>query len=406
MTDQPVSHQTETFECPQCGAPRMDYDPATGGLKCPQCNYTQTIAAAQAAIAEHDLTTALSDTGKARGYGREMKAVKCNACGATTQVDPAVVSTMCPFCGSPQVLEQKPDPNLVQPESVIPFQLTSDQAYQNYKKWLGKGFFRPRDVIQKSGGAQMQGVYLPFWTFDAHAESRWTAESGNYYYETEHYTTTENGKTVRKTRQVQKVRWYPSSGHHADDYDDVLVSGTTSGDQPMLQKIYPFETAKLLPYKPDYLSGWAAEAYRIPLADAWKNGQEVIRKEEYGKCDRQVPGDTHRNLNVRTQLSQTTYKHVLLPVFLANYRYNTRLYHFMVNGQTGEVQGQAPVDWVKVAIVVVIVLAILAVVAFFILSQQSSDGSSQSLLIIQHVALMLQAPFGFAQWAAAPPLLL
>ncbi|HEY7679624.1 MAG TPA: hypothetical protein VIC04_03835, partial [Terriglobia bacterium] len=82
------------------------------------------------------------------------------------------------------------------------------------------------------------------------------------------------------------------------------------------------------------------------------------------------------------------------------------LYHFMVNGQTGEVQGQAPVDWVKVAIVVVIVLAILAVVAFFVLSQQSSDGSSQSLLIIQHVALMLQAPLGFAHWAAAPPLLL
>ena len=100
MTSQPVSHQTETFKCPQCSAPRMDYDPATGGLKCPQCGYTQTIAAAQAAVAEHDLTTALSDTGKARGYGREMKAVKCSACGATTQVDPAVVSTACPFCGS------------------------------------------------------------------------------------------------------------------------------------------------------------------------------------------------------------------------------------------------------------------------------------------------------------------
>jgi hypothetical protein len=333
-----------------------------------------------------------------------MKAVKCSACGATTQVDPAVASTACPFCGSPQVLEQKPDPNIVQPESVIPFQLTSDQAYQNYRKWLGKGFFRPRDVIQKSGGAQIQGVYLPFWTFDAHAESRWTAESGTYYHETERYTTTENGRRVTKTRQVRKVRWYPSSGHHADDYDDVLVSGTTSGDQPMLQKIYPFETARLLPYKPDYLSGWAAEAYRIPLADAWPKGQEVIRKEEHNKCDRQVPGDTHRSLNVRTQLSQTTYKHVLLPVFLANYRYNTKLYHFMVNGQTGEVQGQAPIDWVKVAIVVVIVLAILAVVAFFILSQQSSDGSSQSLLIIQHVALMLQTPFGFAQGAAVPPL--
>jgi len=401
MSTEPTApqHQAQIFECPQCGAPRLDYDPATGGLKCPQCGHTQAIAASQAAVEERDLTTALTDAGKARGYGREMKAVRCDACGATTQVDPAVASTLCPFCGSTQVLEQKPDPNLIRPESVIPFQLTSDQAYQNYKKWLGKGFFRPKDVLQRSGAAQIQGVYLPFWTFDAHAESRWTAESGDYYYETERYTTTENGKRVTKTRQVRKVRWYPSSGHHADDYDDVLVSGTTSGDQPMLQKIYPFETARLLPYKPDYLSGWAAEAYRIPLADAWKNGQEVIRKEEHNKCDRQVPGDTHRNLNVRTQLSQTTYKHVLLPVFLANYRYNTKPYHFMVNGQTGEVQGQAPIDWVKVAIVAAIVIAILLVL-LFVFGQ--AEGSSGSLLpAVQHTWLMLQNHL-----ATAPPLLL
>ncbi len=211
MSDQPTSiTQVETFKCPQCSAPRMDYDPAAGGLKCPQCGHAQSVEAAQAAVVEHDLTAALSDTGKARGYGREMKAITCKNCGATTQVDPTVASTTCPFCGSQQVLEQKPDPNIVQPESVIPFQFTSDEAYQKYKKWLGTGFFRPKDVLQKSGAAQIQGVYLPFWTFDAHAESRWTAESGDYYYETERYTDTENGKRVTKTRQVRKVRWYPT----------------------------------------------------------------------------------------------------------------------------------------------------------------------------------------------------
>jgi hypothetical protein len=240
-------------------------------------------------------------------------------------------------------------------------------------------------------------VYLPFWTFDAHAASDWNAESGNYYYETEHYTTTENGRRVTKTRQVRKVRWYPSSGHHADNYDDVLISGTTSGDQGMLKKIYPFDTTKLSAYKPEYLSGWAAEAYRIPLAESWTQGQNVIRDEERGKCAKQVPGDTHRNLRVRTRLSETTFKHVLLPVFLANYRYNTKLYHFMVNGQTGEVQGQAPIDWVKVAIVVAIVLAIL-LIALFVFSQL--DTSSSSLLVpMAHSAMSMLR----MAWATAPP---
>ena len=402
MTDQPASqYQADTFECPQCGAPRMDYDPATGGLKCPQCGHTQAIAAEQKAVQEQDLTAALSDAGKARGYGREMKSVKCDSCGATTQFDPTVASTVCPFCGSPQVLEQKPDPNTLQPESVVPFQITSDRAYQNYKQWLGRGFFRPRDVLSRSGTVDLAGVYLPFWTFDAYADSRWTAESGDYYYVTEHYTTTENGKTVTKTRQVRKVRWYPTSGAHADTYDDVLVPGTTSGDQAMLRKIQPFDTSRLIPYQPEYLSGWGAEAYRIPLADAWKNGQAIIQSEEYAKCDRQVPGDTHRNLNVRTRFSQTTFKHVLLPVFLANYRYNGKPYHFMVNGQSGEVQGQAPVDWVKVIIVVVIVLILLALAGFAVyLIDQGSSASSSGLLWPAQAWLqsMLAAPM-----ACAPP---
>jgi hypothetical protein len=103
-----------------------------------------------------------------------------------------------------------------------------------------------------------------------------------------------------------------------------------------------------------------------------------------------VPGDTHRNLNVRTQLSKSTFKHVLLPVFLANYRYSTRLYHFMVNGQSGEVQGQAPVDWVKVAIVVFIALVILGVIAFF-LAQQSGTSSGWLPALTQHAQVWWDA---------------
>jgi hypothetical protein len=199
---------------------------------------------------------------------------------------------------------------------------------------------------------------------------------------------------------VRKVRWSPSSGAHADFYDDVLVPGSTSGDQGMLRKVYPFDTKRLVAYKPEYLSGWAAEAYRIPLAEAWATGQGLIQKDEYAKCDRQVPGDTHRNLNVRTWFSKTTYKHVLLPVFLSNYRYNGKLFQFMVNGQTGKVQGQAPIDWVKVIIVVVIVLFLLALAAV-VLGLLSQDGSSsQSWLepALPVLRAMLAAPL-----AGAPP---
>ncbi|MBI4769440.1 MAG: TFIIB-type zinc ribbon-containing protein, partial [Chloroflexi bacterium] len=220
----------ESFECANCGAPRMEFDPASGMLKCPQCGTTREIQASAEQVKERDLIAALSDAGKARGMGREMKAVQCQTCGAVTQYEPNVTSVTCPFCGSSQVLEQQPDPNLIRPESLAPFAVDREAARGLYRKWLGRGFFRPKDLSRRAGAEQMTGVYLPFWTFDAHAESNWRAESGDYYYVTEHYTEMVDGKPVQKTRQGQRVRWDASSGRHRGDYDDILIKASETLD--------------------------------------------------------------------------------------------------------------------------------------------------------------------------------
>lgn len=363
--------QAEIFECPTCGAPHLHFNPETEGLRCAQCGFSKAIPAIHARVEEHDLDEDFIQSNKAKGYGRVLSGVVCNSCGAKTRYDPSIVSMECPFCGSAQVLEPNPNPNVIQPEAVIPFKLTKDEAYEQYKRWLADGWFRPNDVLKSVGTAQIQGVYLPFWTFDAHAESDWEAESGDHYYETEYYDAYENGKRIRASRRVQKTRWYHSSGHHSESYDDVLIPASTSGDQEMLQNIYPFETNKLLPYQSEFLSGWAAEAYTVPLAIGWKRGIEAMNAFEVSNCAQLVPGDTYRNLRVTTTLSNPTYKHVLLPVFLAHYRYNNELYHFMVNGQTGEVQGDAPVSWIKVMLAIIPVLIILGLGFYLYLAWKS-----------------------------------
>jgi hypothetical protein len=90
-----------------------------------------------------------------------------------------------------------------------------------------------------------------------------------------------------------------------------------------------------------------------------------------------VPGDTHRNLQVKTAFSNMTYKHVLFPVWIASYRYKDKVYHFLINGQTGEVQGQAPISWIRVALVVIVVIIILAVL--FLLFSQGETGAALNL---------------------------
>ncbi|MDY7039805.1 MAG: hypothetical protein SVX38_02960 [Chloroflexota bacterium] len=377
----PASQHTHKYPCSQCGA-ELDFDPAEDSLVCKYCGNVVSIPTTKAEIKEHRLEEGILAE-QSEGWGTETKSYKCKSCMATVAVESSVTSTECPFCGSNQVFALEESSKVIKPESLIPFKVDQNTAVTKFRKWLGAGWFRPNALKQIASGAQAQlrGIYLPFWTFDALTSSWWEAEAGYYYYETERYTVVEDGKQVTKTRQVRKVRWEPASGAHRQFFDDVLVYATPSADDKILQKIYPFETKALIPYDPAYLSGWAAEEYRIPLNDGWTRAQEIISDEVRSACAQKVPGDTQRNLTVDTAYANVTYKHVLFPVWLASYRYSGKVYHFMVNGQTGEVQGEAPISWIKVLIAIVIAIIIIACIVGGLSILSSLGGGASSLLL-------------------------
>ena len=370
MTSQGTTHK---FPCPQCGA-EVDFDAERGTLLCAYCGYKTTVPVTEQAILEYDLQSALRDmvsVPQEMGYGEGKRSLKCESCGAVNTVDANIISAECAFCGSNQVVALDQVAQVIKPESLLPFKVDQQRAAVQFRAWLGRGFFRPNPVkkIAKDANAKLHGVYLPFWTFDAHTSSWWRAEAGYHYYVTETYTATDDqGKQVQRTRQVQKTRWEPASGYLQLRFDDVLVPATESVEREMIERIYPFDTGALVAYEPSFLSGWAAEAYTVGLQPGWETGQQIMDDKVYQACSREVPGDTHRNLQVKTAYSHMTYKHVLFPVWLASYRYSDKVYHFLVNGQTGEVQGQAPVSWIKVMLAVLLVIAIIAVL-FWLLSQ-------------------------------------
>jgi hypothetical protein len=145
----------------------------------------------------------------------------------------------------------------------------------------------------------------------------------------------------------------------------------------MIERIYPFDTQALVGYDPSYLSGWGAEAYTVDLRAGWEEGQKIIEEQVHQACAQQVPGDTYRNLRVNTAFSNMTYKHVLFPVWIASYRYRDKVYRFLVNGQTGEVQGQAPISWIRVTLVVLAVVIIVALLVW--LFSQGQSGAALNL---------------------------
>jgi hypothetical protein len=218
----------------------------------------------------------------------------------------------------------------------------------------------------------MGGVYVPFWTFDAHVHSDWTAEAGYYYYETEEYTSYENGESVTRTRQVQRTRWESAWGRRDDDYDDTLVCASKGLPSELVDKFTSFNTKLLVPYGPQYLAGWKAESYAIDLQNAHGIGKQKMSTQQEARCARDVPGDTHRGLVVNNHWSRETFKHVLLPIWIAAYRYNEKPYRFLVNGQTGEVTGEAPYSWVKIFFFTLFCVAVISVIGYFVYQAQEA----------------------------------
>lgn len=345
---------TRTFPCASCGA-TLVFDAASQGLACPHCGARTAIGTPAAPPVERDLESALA-AGEGRPAEPGVRLLRCSGCGAELRLSQGLESIPCPFCGAPQVAEDMPGDKVLPPEGVAPFRVAVAAARDGFRQWLRRRWFAPSELKHGVEREMLKGVYVPFWTYDADADSSWTAMSGTYYYTTQTY----RGADGRiRTRQVRHVRWSPSAGNHSGRYDDVPVCASRGLEGPLLEAIEPFDLSALVSYEPRLLAGWHAEAASIDLRDGWKAATGRIQDAERSECARQVPGDTYTDLDVQTQLSHLTFKHILLPVWVAAYGYHGRTYRFLVNGQTGEVRGEAPLSPWKAAGAVAAVLAAL-----------------------------------------------
>ena len=376
------------FPCPSCGAPEMAFDAPSQQMKCPFCGHAaavppqQQAPAAPAPAQEGDAPAAEGEAPPApaapvgaqqerplqegleqqaqqagQGFGTPVQSMKCQTCGASVSFAGTEISKNCDFCGSQHVLQQESQRRVITPQSLVPFGVDEASAKQSFKNWLGALWFRPSDLKTKARLGAINGVYIPYWTFDAQVHSQWRAEAGHHYYEKEAYTDA-NGQ--KATRQVKKTRWEPAAGQRQDVHDDVLVVASQGLSRPIAHRLSTFDTSKLVPYDPQYLAGWRAEEYAVELPDAWQEAAKKIEQEQYSRCANDVPGDTQRSLEVQNHFSGETFKHVLLPLWIASYRYGDKPYQFLVNGQTGEIKGEAPYSWVKIILFIAAIVAVIA----------------------------------------------
>jgi DNA-directed RNA polymerase subunit RPC12/RpoP len=355
------------FPCQKCGA-RLDFDPSSHSLKCPYCGFVEHIEPSAKGVQERDWDeywrNAKGSETTLEGHSSQ---VTCTVCGAVVLLDDKVAADRCPYCGS--FLENQPvaAQSMIAPEGALPFTVTEHQAVEAFIRWIAGRWFAPRELYQFAALGKLNGVYVPFWTYDAMTFTHYTGQRGDDYMETETYTETDaNGQTVTKTRQVTKTRWTWVSGQVRHFFDDVLICGSRSVPEGLMGRLGPWDLKKLEDYKPEYLSGFQAERYAIGLKEGFDQARGIMDAHVRQLCCQQIGGNHQRLDSVQTQYSGITFKHILLPAWLAAYRYRDRTYQVLLNGRTGKVVGARPYSWIKITLLVlVIALAIVAVVLFF-----------------------------------------
>lgn len=354
------------FPCHTCGAD-LRYNPSMQILECDHCGATEAIIGQtkerKAAIRELDFRKAAKNNLSAEDI-EEHRVVACENCGATVEFEPNIHAAECPFCATPLVTDTGIERH-IKPKALLPFALSEKEAHNKMTEWLGRLWFAPnglKDYARK--GRKMQGLYVPYWTYDADTKTAYTGQRGTVYYVTKRVAVTVNDKRQYQMRQVAKVRWTAVRGRVARFFDDVLILASKSLPKKYTDNLAPWDLAALEPYRAEYLAGYRAESYTVPLEDGYKEARAYMNQMIARDVKFDIGGDRQRITTLDTRVSDITFKHVLLPIWLAAYKYRGETYRFVVNARTGKVQGERPYSIWKIALAIFVALAIAGIFGF------------------------------------------
>ncbi len=342
-------------KCPNCGG-TVVWDPESGMMACEFCGYKKELPKPEAGdIVEMDFKTAKIRASK--DWGAVKKTVICQQCGGEAVYDGAETANTCPFCGSTSVMAVDDDKDVMAPGGVVPFSISSDKAAELFKKWIGGKLFAPNDAKKSCRAKDIHGIYLPYWTYDSDTDSTYTAMLG---FDRKVKDKDGNTKTV--------TDWRPTRGMYQEFIDDQLIYASKKTVNNYIKSVSQFDFSKLTNYSPEIVAGFVAERYSVGLDEGWGLAQKEIAntlKSHLGdKLKRQHHADRVKDIKMSTNYSNITFKYLLAPIWLAAFKYNSKIYNIVINGQTGKIAGESPISKIKVAIAIAIVVAIIALLIF------------------------------------------
>lgn len=361
MSEQTVEKNADmanTIKCSNCAA-NLKFKPGTESLVCEYCNTRNEIKIVTGRIIENDYLSFLRDNANKGSQEQQITVCKCTNCGASTTLPKNVTSSACPYCDTPLVVQNAATCSIVKPKYLLPFAIDRNAAKEKFISWVGGLWFAPGKLKQyaEHSAEKLNGVYMPYWTYDSDTTTSYTGMRGDHYYVTETYKDS-NGKT--QTRQVRHTRWSSASGTVRKDFDDVLVCASHSLPDKLTRELEPWDLHALSDYDDRYLAGFLTESYQVNIEQGFESAKEIMLDGIRGEVRRDIGGDEQQIINLNADYNNITFKHILLPLWISAYKYGDKTYRFTVNARSGEVQGERPWSAWKIFFLVATIIAVIA----------------------------------------------
>lgn len=373
---------TISFKCPNCDG-ELIFDPKTQKYKCEYCNslFSQgELEAMNPASAAETTEQPMDDAWQAQDESEHIKRAEsgrqentegqnagaqeavhysCPSCGAEIITDATTAATFCYYCHNPVVLGGKLSGEFL-PNKIIPFEVTREAAERGFLDYVGKKKFVPKAFFNKKQIETMTGVYFPYWLYDVEFEGNMQAAAHNI--------------RVWRTGDVE----HTETKHYAIDrageakLSNLPENALKKANAKLAEGVLPYCFEKMKDFHMGYLSGFLAERRDIGREEIQGKLQTDMRKNAETLMRETIKGYSSVSVqNVNFHAKREKWSYVLLPVWTITYKgRDGKIYYYSMNGQTGEVCGQLPIDHGKVALVsavaalIVLVLGLLG--GFFI----------------------------------------
>lgn len=333
------------YKCPNCGG-NLVFSSDRQKLHCPSCDTEIDMKTYQEYV---DVVKSAEEKGDTYDWGEEesqnsgewsvreedgKKIYTCPSCGGEIDAHTTTAATTCPYCDSPVILPGQISGEF-HPDLIIPFRLDQEAAKKAYKTFCQGKPLLPKAFQSDQRIQEITGIYVPFWLFSCEAEG-----SVNY-----------DAQRIRKWRdssfEYTKTDFYLVTSEGKVDFDYVPVDGSIVMDDAYMESIEPYDMEMAIPFDEGYLSGYEAQKYDVTKEESRKRAEDRIKTSFDELLDQSVNRGRYSIViprNSRIGCTKGKVQYALMPVWVIKVKYKDTIYQFAMNGQTGKLAGELPVD--------------------------------------------------------------